>query len=64
MIDVSSEYIALQNLYSDYSACVDRGEFESWPEFFLDECEYRIQPRENYERNCLFRFYGSKAKAC
>jgi len=50
MMDVSSEYIALQNLYSDYSACVDRGEFENWPEFFLDECEYRIQPRENYER--------------
>jgi salicylate 5-hydroxylase small subunit len=50
MIDVSSEYMALQNLYSDYSTCVDLGEFEKWPEFFLDECEYRIQPRENYER--------------
>jgi salicylate 5-hydroxylase small subunit len=50
MIDVSSEYMALQNLYSDYSACVDQGDFEKWPEFFLDECEYRIQPRENYER--------------
>jgi salicylate 5-hydroxylase small subunit len=50
MIDVSSEYMALQNLYSDYSTCVDQGDFERWPEFFLDECEYRIQPRENYER--------------
>jgi salicylate 5-hydroxylase small subunit len=50
MIDVSSGYMALQNLYSDYSACLDQGDFEKWPEFFLDECEYRIQPRENYER--------------
>ncbi len=50
MIDVSSGYMALQNLYGEYSACLDQGEFEKWPEFFLDECEYRIQPRENYER--------------
>jgi salicylate 5-hydroxylase small subunit len=41
---------ALQNLYGAYSACLDDGDFEQWPEFFLDECEYRIQPRENYER--------------
>jgi salicylate 5-hydroxylase small subunit len=50
MIDLSSGYMALQNLYSDYSACLDQGDFEKWPEFFLEECEYRIQPRENYER--------------
>jgi salicylate 5-hydroxylase small subunit len=50
MIDLSSGYMALQNLYGEYSACVDQGEFEKWPEFFLEECEYRIQPRENYER--------------
>ena len=50
MIDVSSGYMALQNLYGEYSACLDQGEFEKWPEFFLDECEYRVQPRENYER--------------
>jgi salicylate 5-hydroxylase small subunit len=50
MIDVSSGYMALQNLYSEYSACLDQGDFEKWPEFFLEECEYRIQPRENYER--------------
>ena len=50
MLDMSDGYIALQNVYSEYSACLDEGRFEDWPEFFLDECEYRIQPRENYER--------------
>jgi salicylate 5-hydroxylase small subunit len=50
MIDVSSGYMALQNFYSEYSACRDQGDFEKWPEFFLEECEYRIQPRENFER--------------
>src|SRR5215475_9710481 len=49
-LDVGRGYVALLNLYSEYSACLDEGEFEKWPEFFLDECEYRIQPRENYER--------------
>jgi salicylate 5-hydroxylase small subunit len=50
MLDMSAGYVVLQNLYGDYSACLDDGDFEKWPEFFLDECEYRIQPRENYER--------------
>jgi salicylate 5-hydroxylase small subunit len=50
MLEISGGYVALQNLYSAYSACLDDGDFEQWPEFFLDDCEYRIQPRENYER--------------
>jgi len=50
MLDMSDGYMALQNLYCDYSACLDEGNSEKWPDFFLEECEYRIQPRENYER--------------
>ncbi len=51
MLAPNSDYLALQNLYSDYATCLDDGHLEEWPEFFLDECEYRIQPRENYERS-------------
>ncbi|HWV39996.1 aromatic-ring-hydroxylating dioxygenase subunit beta [Pseudorhodoplanes sp.] len=50
MLDISGGYVALQNLYGEYSACLDAGDFERWPDFFLDECEYRIQARENYDR--------------
>jgi salicylate 5-hydroxylase small subunit len=50
MLGVSDGYLALQNLYGAYSACLDDGDFEQWPEFFVDECESRIQPRENYDR--------------
>jgi salicylate 5-hydroxylase small subunit len=50
MLKASDDYLALQNFYAAYSACLDEGDFENWPEFFLDECEYRIQPRENYDR--------------
>ncbi len=31
MLDVSDGYLALQNLYGAYSACLDDGDFEQWP---------------------------------
>jgi hypothetical protein len=40
------------------------GDLEQWPEFFLDECEYRIRPRENYERQLPLSIMGSKAREC
>ena len=44
------DYMDVLALYGDYSACLDEGDFERWPDFFLDDCEYRIQPRENHDR--------------
>src|SRR6185369_6634501 len=32
------------------AACLDDGELERWPEFFIDACRYEIIPRENFER--------------
>jgi salicylate 5-hydroxylase small subunit len=49
MLDMK-DYMDVLALYGDYSACLDEGDFERWPDFFLDDCEYRIQPRENHER--------------
>ncbi|MFN5447502.1 MAG: aromatic-ring-hydroxylating dioxygenase subunit beta, partial [bacterium] len=40
----------LIHLYSDYAAAVDSAQWEKWIDFFTDECEYKIQPRENYDR--------------
>lgn len=39
----------LQRLYDDYSACLDAGEFDRWPDFFTDDCRYRVQSAENAE---------------
>lgn len=53
MMNVSlsfEDYFALTQLYADYAAAVDSGRWELWPEFFIDDCVYRIQPRENFER--------------
>ncbi|PRX96388.1 aromatic-ring-hydroxylating dioxygenase subunit beta [Paraburkholderia sp. BL25I1N1] len=38
-------------LYTDYAAALDNNEWDRWPEFFVDECVYKIQPRENYDRD-------------
>jgi salicylate 5-hydroxylase small subunit len=43
-------YHELTQLYADYAAAVDSGHWDLWPEFFTEECSYRLQPRENHER--------------
>jgi salicylate 5-hydroxylase small subunit len=45
-----ANYSELVQLYADYAAAVDSGDWDLWPEFFIEECSYRLQPRENHER--------------
>ena len=44
------DWLALTQLYADYSSAVDSGNWDLWPEFFTEQCVYRLQPRENHER--------------
>jgi len=44
------DWIRLTQLYADYASAVDSGNWDLWPEFFTDDCIYRLQPRENHER--------------
>ena len=39
----------LADLYSAYSDALDEGELERWPDFFAEDCLYKIIPRENYD---------------
>jgi anthranilate 1,2-dioxygenase small subunit len=41
----------VEELYYEYVECLDDEEFERWPEFFVEDCLYKIIPRENFERN-------------
>jgi len=41
---------SIQQLYADYAAAVDSGQWDLWPDFFTEQCVYRLQPRENFER--------------
>jgi salicylate 5-hydroxylase small subunit len=49
MVDMQT-WLGIQQLYADYASAVDSGKFDSWPEFFTEQCVYKLQPRENYER--------------
>ena len=44
------DYFELTQLYADYSSVVSSGQWDLWPEFFIEECSYRLQPRENFDR--------------
>ena len=41
---------AIIDLNARYASVVDDGPLDAWPDFFLEECIYRIQPRENFDR--------------
>lgn len=43
-------YFELTQLYMRYADVVDSGDWDLWPEFFIEDCVYRVQPRENFER--------------
>ena len=42
--------LALQDLYADYAAALDARELQRWPGFFTEDCIYRLQSRENFDR--------------
>lgn len=44
------DWHAITQLYADYAAAVDSGQWDLWPEFFTDDGVYRLVPRENHER--------------
>ena len=44
------DWPALARLYADYASAVDSGDWDLWPGFFVDDCVYRLVPRENHER--------------
>jgi salicylate 5-hydroxylase small subunit len=44
------DYFELSQLYASYAQAVSSSQWELWPEFFTEDCTYRLQPRENYDR--------------
>jgi salicylate 5-hydroxylase small subunit len=42
--------LRIEELYARYAACLADGRFAEWPDFFTDDCTYRVVPRENYDR--------------
>jgi 3-phenylpropionate/cinnamic acid dioxygenase small subunit len=47
-MDARELRLELEQLYADYVGCLDEERFEDWPQFFTEDCIYRIVPRENF----------------
>jgi len=41
--------LELEQLYTDYVHCLDADELERWPDFFTEDCFYRVTSAENWE---------------
>ncbi len=50
MTDDIQTWFAVSRLYQDYTAAVDAADWDRWVELFVEDCDYKVQPRENYER--------------
>jgi anthranilate 1,2-dioxygenase small subunit len=47
--DALARRLAIEQLYTHYAQCLDADALERWPEFFTEDCRYRITSAENYE---------------
>jgi salicylate 5-hydroxylase small subunit len=43
-------FFELVQFQAEYAAVLDAGDWDRWPDFFLEDCTYKIQPRENFDR--------------
>jgi anthranilate 1,2-dioxygenase small subunit len=41
--------LEIDELYAAYADCLDADRLEEWPEFFAEDCRYRVTSAENYE---------------
>ena len=42
---------AIEELQYAYVHCIDDDRLEEWPDFFTEQCLYKVTPRENVEQN-------------
>ena len=62
MIDFKT-YFELLTLYSDYAMVCDSAEWDKWPDFFVEEGTYRLQPRENFDQGLPLCLLALESKA-
>jgi anthranilate 1,2-dioxygenase small subunit len=55
--------LELHDLYTAYAACLDTDALERWPEFFTDDCRYRITSAENDEAGLPIGLIYATSKA-
>lgn len=43
------ERLAIGDLYAEYAAAIDEARYDDWLDLFVEDCTYRIVPRENWD---------------
>ncbi len=46
----ADEWLALHELHAEYAAALDARDLDRWPALFTENCSYKLQSRENFER--------------
>ena len=46
--------IQIQNLNARYASVIDNDRLEEWPNFFTEDCLYRIATKEDFDQDLLF----------
>jgi salicylate 5-hydroxylase small subunit len=46
----ADDYISLLLFYQSYAETIDSGDLNAWPALFTEDCVYKIQSRENFDR--------------
>ena len=41
--------LEIEELYTAYAHCLDDDRLEEWPEFFTEDCAYRVTSAENFD---------------
>ncbi|HYM72623.1 MAG TPA: aromatic-ring-hydroxylating dioxygenase subunit beta [Stellaceae bacterium] len=62
-LDTVVRRLELEQLYTDYAHCLDNDALEDWPEFFTDDCTYRITSAENFEAGLPIGIVYATSKA-
>jgi anthranilate 1,2-dioxygenase small subunit len=47
-MDERELYFRIERLFANYCACLDEGELEAWPDFFVEDGLYEMIARENH----------------
>ena len=58
-----SRRLELEALYTEYAHCLDADRLEEWPNFFTDDCYYRVTSAENFEAGLPLGIIYATSKA-
>jgi 3-phenylpropionate/cinnamic acid dioxygenase small subunit len=49
-LSLLEERLLIDDLYARYAEVINDDRLEEWPDLFVEDCQYRLIPRENHER--------------